>query len=126
MTAVRSSLSTQIASVAPIKVGALRSCTGAAGEAQTLVTNSYLGINAGGLLVQHALLAAHLTSSEVAPTALVLKGLSSLRGDTLGGLAPPLTFKKDTDHSLNCWYESRWLNGKPVLVNGGKAVRTAS
>ena len=83
-----------------------------------------LGIYAGGLLLQHALLAAHLTSSKSATAALVLKGLYSLKGDTLGGLAPPLSFKKGTDHAINCWYESRWLNGKPTLVNGGKAVCT--
>jgi branched-chain amino acid transport system substrate-binding protein len=84
-----------------------------------------LGIYAGGLLLEAALNAGGLTSGKPATAALVLKGLYALKGDTLGGLAPPLTFKKGTDHAVNCWYESRWLNGKPVLVNGGKAVCTS-
>jgi branched-chain amino acid transport system substrate-binding protein len=84
-----------------------------------------LGIYAGGLLLQHALIAGHLTSSTKPTAALVLKGLYSLKGDTLGGLAPPLTFKKGGDHAINCWYESHWLNGKPVIAHGGNAVCTS-
>lgn len=84
-----------------------------------------LGIYAGGLLLHDALVSGHLTASTKPTAALVLKGLYSLKGDTLGGLAPPVTFKKGTDHAVNCWYESRWLNGKPTLVNNGKAVCTS-
>jgi branched-chain amino acid transport system substrate-binding protein len=84
-----------------------------------------LGIYAGGLLLHDALIAGGLTTSSKPTAAMVLKGLYSLHGDTLGGLAPPLTFKKGSGHAINCWYESRWLNGKPVLVNGGKAVCAA-
>ena len=94
-------------------------------KSATFDPGNSLGIYAGGLLLQHALLAAHLTPSGNPTAALVLKGLYSLKGDTLGGLAPPLTFRKGTDHAINCWYESRWLNGKPVLVHGGNAVCTS-
>jgi branched-chain amino acid transport system substrate-binding protein len=85
-----------------------------------------LGIYAGGLLLHDALIAGHLTSSSKPTASMVLKGLYSLKADTLGGLAPPLTFKRGTDHAINCWYESRWSNGKPELVNNGKAVCATS
>ncbi len=81
-----------------------------------------LGIYAGGLLLHDALIKGGLTSGSKATAAMVLKGLYRLKGDTLGGLAPPLTFKKGTDHAINCWFESRWHNGRPELVHGGKAV----
>jgi branched-chain amino acid transport system substrate-binding protein len=84
-----------------------------------------IGIYAGGLLLEDALKAAKLTSSATATSATVLDGLYALRGDTLGGIAPPVTFQKGKVNIFNCWFESRIKNGKFEVLNGGKAVCTS-
>ncbi len=76
----------------------------------------------GGLLLHDALVAAHLTSGENVTPALVFKGLYALKGDTLGGLAPAITYKRGKTLVLNCWFESRQSNGHTSLLNGGKAM----
>ncbi len=76
----------------------------------------------GGLLLHDALVAAHLTPSEQVTSKLIVKGLYSLKGDTLGGLAPPITYQHGTTHVLDCWFESRQVNGKVSVLNGGKGV----
>jgi branched-chain amino acid transport system substrate-binding protein len=76
----------------------------------------------GGLLLHDALVAAHLTPSEKVTSKLIVKGLYSLKGDSLGGLAPPITYEHGTTHVLDCWFESRQVNGKVSILNGGKGV----
>jgi branched-chain amino acid transport system substrate-binding protein len=76
----------------------------------------------GGLLLHDALVAAHLTSSEKVTSKLIVKGLYALKGDSLGGLAPPITYEHGTTHVLDCWFESAQVNGKVSILNGGKGV----
>ena len=57
---------------------------------------------AAGLLFAAAARAGHLGDN---PTpAQVLSGLYALKGETLGGLTAPLTFKKGKPTSLPCWF----------------------
>jgi branched-chain amino acid transport system substrate-binding protein len=42
----------------------------------------------------------------------ILKGLHSLKGDTLGGMAPPLTFKAGKANTVDCWFWMTTKNGK--------------
>jgi branched-chain amino acid transport system substrate-binding protein len=76
----------------------------------------------GGLLLHDALIAAHLTSSQKVTSKLIVKGLYALKGDSLGGLAPPITYEHGTTHVLDCWFESAQVNGKVSILNGGKGV----
>jgi branched-chain amino acid transport system substrate-binding protein len=73
---------------------------------------------ASGLLLKDALKG--LSSSATPTAALVLKGLNSVKGDTLGGMAPPLTFKAGKDHPVDCWFTGRVINGVPTVANGGR------
>jgi branched-chain amino acid transport system substrate-binding protein len=47
-------------------------------------------------------------------------GLDSFKNETLGGLAPPLTFTAGKPHPINCYFEGRISHGTPVLENNGK------
>ncbi len=77
---------------------------------------------ASGQVLADALKAGGL-SAGVSPTAAqVVTGLDSLKGDTLGGLAVPLTYTAGQPHSVNCWFTTRVQNGVPSLVNGGKTT----
>ena len=53
---------------------------------------------------------------------MVLKGLYSLHGDTLGGLAPALTYTQGKTNYIDCWFEAKWSNGTPSILNGGKTT----
>jgi branched-chain amino acid transport system substrate-binding protein len=67
--------------------------------------------------VQNAGVAANVT-----PTAAdVTKGLNSVKNDSLGGLAPALSFTSGQDHHINCYFTAHIENGKPALVNNGQA-----
>lgn len=58
-------------------------------------------------------------SSDVT-SASVIKGLLSMRGETLGGLTQPLTFSADKPTLLNCYYAIKIEGGKWVEPNGLK------
>lgn len=61
-----------------------------------------------------------------APTAAeLLNGLYSLHADTLGGLAPPLTYHKGKATPIDCWYWIRVQNGKFTTPYGTKSVCVA-
>jgi branched-chain amino acid transport system substrate-binding protein len=75
---------------------------------------------ASGLLLRDAVAASHLTPSGTASPAVITKGLEALKGDTLNGMAPPLTFKAGKDHLIDCWFTGRVVNGTPTMVNGGR------
>ena len=51
-----------------------------------------------------------------------MKGLDTIKGNTLDGMAPPLTFKAGQVHDVNCWFTARVENGVPTLVNGGQVT----
>jgi branched-chain amino acid transport system substrate-binding protein len=69
-----------------------------------------------GLLLEDAIKAGGLTSSDTPTAAEVVKGLESLHGDTLQGLAPPLTFAAGQPHSIKCWFTSKIVNGVKTIV----------
>jgi branched-chain amino acid transport system substrate-binding protein len=64
-----------------------------------------------GQLLAAAVKAAHIKSGEAVTSAEIKTGLYSLHGDTLGGMAPPLTFKKGAAHPVNCWFWMRLKGG---------------
>ncbi len=55
-------------------------------------------------------------------TQAIYNGLYALNGSTLGGLAPPLTFKAGQANNVNCFYEVRSSNGKYTAPNGDTAT----
>ena len=77
---------------------------------------------ASGVLLADAVKAGGLGPSDPPSPAEVIKGLESLHGDTLGGLAPPLTFTAGQPHNINCWFTARVQGAQPALVNNGQVT----
>jgi branched-chain amino acid transport system substrate-binding protein len=61
-----------------------------------------------------------LTRSRTLSAGMVVKGLESMKKQTLGGFAPPLTFPAGKPHTVNCWFTAELLNGKAQMANGGR------
>ena len=75
-----------------------------------------------GLLLEDALKAGGLGPSDTPSAAEVVKGLTSLKGDTLQGWYSPLTFVAGQPHPENCWFSARVQNGVPSLQNNGQVT----
>ena len=80
---------------------------------------AYASMWASGLLFADAAKAGGLGANGTTPTsAQLIKGLESLHGDTLDGMAPSLTFTAGQPHPIHCWFEALMKNGKASLPNG--------
>ncbi len=74
-----------------------------------------------GKLIQAAAEAGHLGVHGTTPTsAELVKGLDSLNGNTLDGLAPPLRFTAGKPHPVDCWYWTVMKDGKYTTPYGLK------
>ncbi len=71
-----------------------------------------------GLLLQAAA-AKSGTTGQLTPASLK-KGLYSLDGTTLDGMAPPLTFRKGVGNPVDCWFWIRTQGGKFTVPYGTK------
>jgi branched-chain amino acid transport system substrate-binding protein len=71
-----------------------------------------------GYLLRDAVKAGGLTPSDTPSAAEIVKGLESLKGDTLEGMAPPLTFPAGQPHPINCWFTAKIVNGVKTVVGG--------
>jgi branched-chain amino acid transport system substrate-binding protein len=91
-------------------------------EDQTAWTELSASGWADGLLLEAALKLGGLTPSTSATPALVIKGLDAMNGDTLGGMAPPLTFTPGKPHSIECWFTAQMVNGVAQIANGGNTT----
>jgi branched-chain amino acid transport system substrate-binding protein len=60
-----------------------------------------------GQLILAAAKAGKVNTNGAAGAKQLVKGLYSLKGETLGGMAPPLTFAKNKPHVVDCWY---WIS----------------
>jgi branched-chain amino acid transport system substrate-binding protein len=79
-----------------------------------------------GKMFQAAAAAGHLGANGTPTSAQLIKGLDSLHGATLGGLAPPLTFKAGKPHPVDCWYYALLKKGKYSTPFGLKPVCSTS
>jgi branched-chain amino acid transport system substrate-binding protein len=88
------------------------------------VTWSELGAEAwaSGLLLRDAVKGGGLTSSATPSASEIVTGLDSLKGDTLDGMAPPLTFTAGGPHLIDCWFTAKVVNGTPSMVNNGQTT----
>ncbi len=77
---------------------------------------------ASGLLLADAVKAGGLGPGATPTASEIVTGLDSLKGDTLQGMAPPLTFKTGQPNPVDCWFTARVQNGTPSVVNGGKVT----
>lgn len=93
----------------------LRTNTSAWGEGATQAW-------ASGVLLEDAVKAAGLSAGTSITAADIVRGLDSLKGDTLDGLAPPLTFTAGKDHPVDCWFTTSVKNGVRKLVDGGQVT----
>jgi branched-chain amino acid transport system substrate-binding protein len=75
-----------------------------------------------GLLFAAAAKAGHLGQSGAATSKELLTGLYALHKDTLGGMTPPLTYKRGAPTPINCWYWIATKNGKFTTPTGLKPV----
>lgn len=91
---------------------------GSAAYGQTIVDSW-----ASGLLFSAALKAANIPSGATVTSADITKGLYALKGATLGGIAPPLTFTKNPKgHQIFCDFVFGVGNGKFVQPQGQRLV----
>lgn len=79
-----------------------------------------------GLLLADAVKAGGLTAGETPSVAEILSGLAALKGDTLEGWAPPLTFTAGQPHLVNCFFLAHIQSGALSIENGGKAICTGN
>jgi branched-chain amino acid transport system substrate-binding protein len=82
-------------------------------------TENAVGAWVSGLLLEDALKAGGLSPSTTPTAAEIVQGLQSLHGDTLQGMAPPLTFTAGKPHLVDCWSVQRLENGVPTVLNNG-------
>ena len=75
-----------------------------------------------GLLFSAAAKGGHLGLSGPPTSNELFTGLYSLHDETLGGMVPPLTYKKGAVTAINCWYWIATKNGKFVMPYGSKPV----
>jgi len=61
-------------------------------------------------------------AGDTPTTQAIYSGLYGLNGSTIGGLAPPLTFKQGQPNQVNCFYQIKSSNGKYVAVNGDQST----
>ena len=64
-----------------------------------------------GLLIQAAAKAGNLGVNGPPTATALYKGLYSLRNTTLGGMAPPLTFRRGVPNPVDCWYLMETVHG---------------
>jgi branched-chain amino acid transport system substrate-binding protein len=75
-----------------------------------------------GQLLVEAIKGGGLTATDTPSAAEVKAGLESLKGDTVGGLTPPLTFAAGQPHHVNCWFTAHVQNGTPSVANNGQVT----
>lgn len=73
-----------------------------------------------GLLLEDAAKAGGLQPGQEPSPAELIKGLQSLHGDTLQGMAPPLTFTPGKPHLVDCWFVAHVQSGVATVTNAGK------
>lgn len=75
-----------------------------------------------GMLLEAGAKAGGLGRDATPSADVLIKGLTSLRGETLNGTAPPLTFPAGKPHSVDCWFTAHVQNGIPKMVNSGQTT----
>lgn len=73
-----------------------------------------------GQVLEAGIKAGGLTASATPTAAEITKGLDTFKANTVGGLAPPLTYTAGQVHQVNCYYVSHIDNGTPVVQNNGQ------
>jgi branched-chain amino acid transport system substrate-binding protein len=75
-----------------------------------------------GLLLADAVKAGNIGPTDAPTAAAIVRGLESLKGDTLQGWAPPLTFTAGQPHLITCWFTAHVQNGVPTLSKNGQVT----
>jgi branched-chain amino acid transport system substrate-binding protein len=75
---------------------------------------------ASGILLEDAVKAGGIGPSTTPTAAAIVEGLESLKGDTLDGTAPPLTFTAGQPHPVDCWFTFQVKNGIPAMTNNSQ------
>jgi branched-chain amino acid transport system substrate-binding protein len=75
-----------------------------------------------GLMLTAAVQASGDGSNPTITSADIEKGLHAFHNQTLGGMAPPLNFKKGVPNPVDCWYWIRIQSGKFTTPYGVKPV----
>jgi branched-chain amino acid transport system substrate-binding protein len=75
-----------------------------------------------GLLLADAVKKSNAGSKGPITPAQIYKGLYAMHGDTLNGMAPPLTFKQGQPNPVHCWFWIRIQNNKFTTPYGTAPV----
>ena len=90
-------------------------------ENPTLFTEQNFFSWISGELLVDAVKAGGLTAGATPSSAEIVKGLHSLKGDTVDGLTPPLTYAAGKPNTVDCWFDAQIKNGKLTLLNHDRA-----
>lgn len=73
-----------------------------------------------GILLEDAVSAGGLTPASQPTAAEITTGLEALKGDTLQGWSPPLTFAAGKTHSVSCWFSAQVKNHVATMLDNDK------
>ena len=79
-----------------------------------------------GLLFQEAAKKANAGKNGPITSAQIVTGLHLISNDTLGGMAPPLTFKANQPNPVHCWFWVTIQNHKFTAPNGATPICPSS
>jgi branched-chain amino acid transport system substrate-binding protein len=79
-----------------------------------------------GLLFQEAAKKSNAGKSGPITSAEIVSGLHQISNDTLGGMAPPLTFKAGQPNPVHCWFWVSIENHKFTAPSGATPVCPSS
>jgi hypothetical protein len=82
------------------------------------VTNAWVS----GLEIERAVKGSGVSSSGTIDAAAMMQGLNSIKNDTMDGWTSPLTFTAGQPHPVHCWFEAKWANGTPTILNNKQPV----
>lgn len=85
-------------------------------------TEAVVGAWTGGLLIRDAVKGSGVDASGTVDAAAMTQGLDSIKGDTLDGMSPPLTFSAGKAHPVDCWFVAKVVDGKPSLLDNGQTT----
>jgi branched-chain amino acid transport system substrate-binding protein len=71
-----------------------------------------------GLALVQSLKNGGLTATADPTAAMITNGLNMFKGETLGGMSPPITWTAGTPHAVDCWFYVGASNGTWTLPDG--------
>jgi len=89
---------------------------------QAVPEESLVGGWASGMLLQKAVELTKVAAGKPVTSGEIIQALYTFKGETLDGLAPPLTFTPGHVQSVRCWFTAEIVHGSAKILNDGKTT----